>query len=410
MLVHNIMFNIFKIAPRIVKRARVSGVAGITLLITALFTSNIYAQNTGNPSQLRVKVDANNYLILTAAAQTAPVSSPTVFTNIRLKTDSSNQLYVVVTGNITPTTITCSSSIGTSLSVLQGGNPCSWTATPTVTQLNAKIASRGTYGLTVKDTNGSDRFEVYIGGGGNGNMYMFDGSANQWAAFGASEGLNFGTATTATGYIYITRIEGGGPNYNQIQLFPTNGAYSGFATLATQQLYGWKFLVNEANTVKIPLTLNTNGSLLFAGNTTFSTDNSFDIGASGATRPRTGYFGTSVISPLYVAGSTSGVSGTCDSVTVTGGIVTTCAGSGGILTGVTGSISGAVTIGTCDSGTASITGARNTMAVSIAPTTYPGDGVVWYGYVSTNDVVTVKVCGLSALSPTATTFQVRVLP
>jgi hypothetical protein len=33
------------------------------------------------------------------------------------------------------------------------------------------------------------------------------------------------------------------------------------------------------------------------------TDNTYDIGASGATRPRTGYFGTSVISPLFVAGA-----------------------------------------------------------------------------------------------------------
>lgn len=34
------------------------------------------------------------------------------------------------------------------------------------------------------------------------------------------------------------------------------------------------------------------------GNMVFATDNASDIGASGATRPRTGYFGTSVITPL----------------------------------------------------------------------------------------------------------------
>lgn len=39
----------------------------------------------------------------------------------------------------------------------------------------------------------------------------------------------------------------------------------------------------------------------------FGTDNTYDIGASGATRPRTGYFGTSVITPsLTVSGLTSG--------------------------------------------------------------------------------------------------------
>jgi hypothetical protein len=35
-------------------------------------------------------------------------------------------------------------------------------------------------------------------------------------------------------------------------------------------------------------------------------DNSYDIGAAGATRPRTGYFGTSVISPILATGSDSG--------------------------------------------------------------------------------------------------------
>lgn len=40
------------------------------------------------------------------------------------------------------------------------------------------------------------------------------------------------------------------------------------------------------------------------GNILF-TDNSFDIGASGATRPRTGYFGTSVVSPLILGGTST---------------------------------------------------------------------------------------------------------
>lgn len=60
--------------------------------------------------------------------------------------------------------------------------------------------------------------------------------------------------------------------------------------------------------------------------------NNFDVGLTG-TRPRTIYAGTSVVSPLYVAGSTSGVAGpvTCTSVTsitVVGGIVTAIAGVG----------------------------------------------------------------------------------
>jgi len=54
------------------------------------------------------------------------------------------------------------------------------------------------------------------------------------------------------------------------------------------------------------------------------TDNVTDIGASGATRPRTVYAGTSVVAPAYTVGATAGASGTCASATVVNGIVTVC--------------------------------------------------------------------------------------
>jgi hypothetical protein len=55
---------------------------------------------------------------------------------------------------------------------------------------------------------------------------------------------------------------------------------------------------SSADTLTINSTITSN--LIF-------TDNTYDIGASGATRPRTGYFGTSVITPaLTVSGLTSG--------------------------------------------------------------------------------------------------------
>jgi len=41
------------------------------------------------------------------------------------------------------------------------------------------------------------------------------------------------------------------------------------------------------------------------GHLLFGTDNTLDIGANGATRPRTGYFGTSLASPLLIGGSTA---------------------------------------------------------------------------------------------------------
>jgi hypothetical protein len=40
----------------------------------------------------------------------------------------------------------------------------------------------------------------------------------------------------------------------------------------------------------------------------FTPDNTFDIGAAGATRPRTGYFGTSVFTPVLDSGAASDLS------------------------------------------------------------------------------------------------------
>jgi hypothetical protein len=53
---------------------------------------------------------------------------------------------------------------------------------------------------------------------------------------------------------------------------------------ATNYDYGWQTLAGLTNPV--------------TSNLTFSSDNAFDIGASAASRPRTGYFGTSISTPL----------------------------------------------------------------------------------------------------------------
>jgi hypothetical protein len=76
----------------------------------------------------------------------------------------------------------------------------------------------------------------------------------------------------------------------------------------------------------------------------------------------------------------------------------------------TGSIGGgALLAGGCTSGTVAVTGATNGMAVAAAPVTYPGDGIVWFGYVSSAGTVTVKVCSILALTPTASAYNVTVL-
>lgn len=62
-------------------------------------------------------------------------------------------------------------------------------------------------------------------------------------------------------------------------------------------------LVTLLNTVYAKLS-----GVQFTGAITFSPDNTLDIGAAGATRPRTGYFGTSVVSPLFTGALTGAAS------------------------------------------------------------------------------------------------------
>jgi hypothetical protein len=80
------------------------------------------------------------------------------------------------------------------------------------------------------------------------------------------------------------------------------------------------------------------------------------------------------------------------------------------LSGTTGSIGGsALTAGQCASGTASVANSTASMAVAVSPATYPGDGYTWQGYISAAGTVTVKVCAISAGTPTASAYNVRVI-
>lgn len=68
-----------------------------------------------------------------------------------------------------------------------------------------------------------------------------------------------------------------------------------------------------------PTAITANNHLLFG------TDNTYDIGASGATRARNIYAGTRVIAPAYTVGASAGASGTgtvVSQITVVNGIVT----------------------------------------------------------------------------------------
>ena len=85
--------------------------------------------------------------------------------------------------------------------------------------------------------------------------------------------------------------------------------------------------------------------------------------------------------------------------------------SGFPLSGTSSSLGGgALLAGACSTTTVSVTGATTSMAVQVTPSANPGVGSVWYGYVSSSNTVTVAVCGIVALTPSAVTYNVRVIP
>jgi hypothetical protein len=80
------------------------------------------------------------------------------------------------------------------------------------------------------------------------------------------------------------------------------------------------------------------------------------------------------------------------------------------LSGTTGSIGGsAMATGQCVSETVTVNGATTGMVAVASPITYPGDGMAWRSYVSSANTVTVKVCAEVPGTPTASTYNVRVI-
>lgn len=81
------------------------------------------------------------------------------------------------------------------------------------------------------------------------------------------------------------------------------------------------------------------------------------------------------------------------------------------LTGTTSSIGGSSLLaGACSSGTVTVTGAATSNGVIATPVTYPGDGNYWLAYVSASNTVTVKICAAVADTPTASVYNVRIVP
>lgn len=128
------------------------------------------------------------------------------------------------------------------------------------------------------------------------------------------------------------------------------------------------------------------------------------------------FFGSVVPTILQASGynSSDGTAGTTGNG-FKNGLCTTSSGActGGllpILSGTTGSIGGGLlTAGSCTSGTTSIATSTTSMVALADPNTYPGDGLVWDAQITSNGTATVKVCAIVALTPAASTYNVRVI-
>jgi hypothetical protein len=84
-----------------------------------------------------------------------------------------------------------------------------------------------------------------------------------------------------------------------------------------------------------------------------------------------------------------------------------------VLRGTSSALSGALTIGTCNTTTVAITGATTSMDVVVTPVTNPDTGSAgltrWDGYVSSANTVTVRECGLGIVTPNSTAYNVAVI-
>ena len=85
-----------------------------------------------------------------------------------------------------------------------------------------------------------------------------------------------------------------------------------------------------------------------------------------------------------------------------------------VLSGTTASLGGsALLAGACTAGTVTVTGATSSMVATASPSSDPDSvlstGIAIYAFVSSANTVTVRICAIVAVTPTATTYNVRVL-
>lgn len=131
----------------------------------------------------------------------------------------------------------------------------------------------------------------YLGIGASApDVFLYREAAN---TFAQRNGVNAQTLNVYNTYTSST-------NYERLGIYWSgNNAY-----ILTQQQTGSARALNIGTAGNVGMYFHTNGGakwyLESGGNLLCYTDNTYDIGASGANRPRTGYFGTSVVAPSFI--------------------------------------------------------------------------------------------------------------
>lgn len=249
----------------------------LTTLLLSLNIVSLQGQGSGTPSTLRVKVDANGYLLAASATQTNPVTQGTFNTRI-LKTDASGSLLVVLTGTVTPTyplAIPASTCAAPSLGLAGNtDNGIAFTATPSILNCIEAVAKttltgslytldvdtriNGGLGVNTAETDDGDITatgtiaglnlladnagfigwsDVFFTRLGSGNVALRNGLNTQTLSIGPSGSvLNISKASGGAGEIYTTtttdldlgvnngiswRIGGSSENLSNVGIGPT---------------------------------------------------------------------------------------------------------------------------------------------------------------------------------------------
>jgi hypothetical protein len=248
------------------------------------------------------------------------------------------------------------------------------------------VTGEGAAAPLVIDGTNANGYQIVFQDGGTELGWLGPGSNNITgiahddigiSSFGGRVVLGCDNGTIACFYTSATtgQVEADG-SANQYAMIITSPNTAG-------QSYGPEILAGT-NSSDFALTITTRG-----GTQAFNIHGDGGIGVGGFPTDE-GYGTINVIAGYYVNGTS---------------IVPLRATSGSIG-------GGSIANGACSSGTVSVSGAATSMAVIASPSSFPGAGYHWAGYVSSANTVTVEVCNATGTTgtPGASTYNVRVIP